>query len=426
MLLVRQLTIAVLLLSGSDALASMSTADAATVFIGVFEEDDLVGAGSGFFVSPRGYLVTNEHVVAGEQRRFFVIFNGEIAAEAFVVKTNVEKDLALLKVDVEEEIETVTLANSPPKKGDAIFALGFPGSQIRLLSDLYDMGISGSITATVTDGVVSNFYELPLGDTGTTATFVQHTAEFRQGNSGGPLVNLCGEVVGVNTLGMDFSETTSVGAGQDYFSVASSELIQFLGSRNYATVTDVACNAAFEAKEQSAVKVAKNDLTTTKRLPGDPFWKAVGGWPTLLGGLAVTIALVLIILDRRPVKISAQQDSLGVIAEKASPSYSTLSGTGFDSRGHAFSFSITESEAAGDGCIVGRSRDCSDVLMDDETISRAHLIIRRSGGAFEAMDMNSTNHSALNGRRLEPFKSAVLKKGDELSMGTINLSISID
>ena len=87
---------------------------------------------------------------------------------------------------------------------------------------------------------------------------------------------------------------------------------------------------------------------------------------------------------------------------------------------------MTDSEASGEGCIIGRSRDVADILLEDETISRAHLIVRQENHEFEAMDMNSTNQSTLNGRRLDPFKAAVLKSGDELSLGTINVSISID
>ena len=85
-----------------------------------------------------------------------MIFEGEKVAEAFVVDTSRTKDLALLSADVDEEVSAIALAQKPPEKGAAIFALGFPGSQVKLLADLHDMGIAGSISATVTNGVVSN------------------------------------------------------------------------------------------------------------------------------------------------------------------------------------------------------------------------------------------------------------------------------
>ena len=156
--LFRPLAIAILLvLSAPVALANVSKADSATVFIGVFQNDDLVGIGSGFFITPTGHLITNQHVISVDDARFFVIFEGEKVAEAFVVDTSRTKDLALLSADVDEEVSAIALAQKPPEKGAAIFALGFPGSQVKLLADLNDMGITGSISATVTNGGVSNF-----------------------------------------------------------------------------------------------------------------------------------------------------------------------------------------------------------------------------------------------------------------------------
>lgn len=428
--LFRPLAIAILLvLSAPVALANLSKADSATVFIGVFQNDDLVGMGSGFFITPTGHLITNQHVISVDDARFFVIFEGEKAAEAFVVDTNRTKDLALLRADVDEEVSAIDLAQKPPEKGAAIFALGFPGSQVQLLADLHDMGITGYISATVTNGVVSNFYELPLGENGSTAQVVQHTAEIREGNSGGPLVDHCGNVVGVNTFGMDFSETTSVGLGQDYFSVASSELIEFLSSNGIASFTDSACGGASVVESKSVTKVTESDPTTEVQPPKNSFLLSVGGWPAFLGGLAVTIAVMILILDQRATKVAVAGVSRGVSSATASRSltYATLSGTGFDSRGHAFAFAISDSDASGEGCIVGRSREFSDVLIDDDTVSRAHITLRcrGNGGEFEVIDMNSTNHSVLNGRRLEPFREAVLKDGDELYVGKIKISISI-
>lgn len=430
MQLVRPLAIVILLvLSALDAVANVGKADSATVFILVFQDDDPVGHGSGFFITPRGHLVTNQHVVSAKNARFFVFYEGDSYAEALVVDTSSAKDLALLKADVDGEVPVIALAKQPPEKGDAIFALGFPGSQIVLNGDLDDFLITGSVTATVTDGVVSNFYQLPLVEDGPPAELVQHTAEIREGNSGGPLVNNCGEVVGVNSGGFDFSETTSVGTGHDYFSVASSELIEFLGSNKLASITESACGGASVVESKSVTKVTESGPTTEVQPPKNSFLLSVGGWPALLGGLAVTIALVILILDQRPAKVAVAGVSRSVSSATASTSltYATLSGAGFDSRGHAFSFAISDRDASGEGCIVGRSREFSDVLIDDDTVSRAHITLRcrGNGNEFEVIDMNSTNHSALNGRRLEPFREAVLKDGDELSVGKIKISISI-
>ena len=138
----RPLAIVILLvLSALDAVASISKADSATVFILVVQDDDPVSHGSGFFITPGGHLVTNQHVVSAKNVKFFVFYEGESYAEAFVVDTDSTKDLALLKADVDEEVPVIALAEQPPEKGSAIFALGFPGSQIELLTNLDNMGI---------------------------------------------------------------------------------------------------------------------------------------------------------------------------------------------------------------------------------------------------------------------------------------------
>ena len=228
----QQITTAILLASfASVAAANVGDADKATVLIKVYQGDDWTGVGSGFFISPRGHLVTNAHVVSGDNLTYEVRFNGTMRAEALEVDVDRSKDLALLKIETGEKISIVPLAKARPKKGDTIFTLGFPGSHVLLQQALNKKGMAGGETATVTNGVVSNYYEYPVMKSGPPTSVVQHTAEFRQGNSGGPLVNRCGEVVGINTFGLDFSEFSEVGEGQDYFSVASSELIRFLGSK---------------------------------------------------------------------------------------------------------------------------------------------------------------------------------------------------
>ena len=72
-------------------------------------------------------------------------------------------------------------------------------------------------------------------------------------------MNHCGNVVGVNTAAW-FSETTSVGVGQDYFSVASSELLEFLGSNKIASITESVCNGRPAVESKSLTTVTDSDL----------------------------------------------------------------------------------------------------------------------------------------------------------------------
>jgi probable HAF family extracellular repeat protein len=150
------------------------------------------GGGSGFVVDEMGVIVTNYHVVEGaaeatvvfpDKTRFVV--NGFLACAP-------GKDLALLKISpAGRKLPTLRLAEVAPAKGEKVYAFGEP------------MGLSGSVS----DGMVAavrRSAELPgTQERGYDAglELIQMTAPISPGNSGGPLVNARGEVVGVNTIG---------------------------------------------------------------------------------------------------------------------------------------------------------------------------------------------------------------------------------
>lgn len=137
--------------------------------------------GSGFFVSADGYLVTNNHVVAGGQT-FTIVLDDGTEYEARLVGTDERTDLAVLKVDGESDFTYVGFADeSAVRVGDWVVAVGNP------------YGLGGTVTA----GIVSARGR-DIG-AGLYDDFIQIDAAVNRGNSGGPAFNLNGEVVGVNT-----------------------------------------------------------------------------------------------------------------------------------------------------------------------------------------------------------------------------------
>ncbi|NMG38993.1 Do family serine endopeptidase [Chelativorans sp. ZYF759] len=137
--------------------------------------------GSGFFVSADGYLVTNNHVVAGGQT-FTIVLDDGTEHEARLVGTDERTDLAVLKVDGENDFTYVGFADeSAVRVGDWVVAVGNP------------YGLGGTVTA----GIVSARGR-DIG-AGLYDDFIQIDAAVNRGNSGGPAFNLNGEVVGVNT-----------------------------------------------------------------------------------------------------------------------------------------------------------------------------------------------------------------------------------
>ncbi len=142
-------------------------------------------SGSGVIISAEGYIVTNNHVVEDTEKVVVVLSNGE-QLPAEVVSTDVFADLAVLKAEGEMPA-VATFGNSDNlKPGETVIAIGSPLGEFR---------------NTVTVGVVSATGRmLDTGKGYFMEDLIQTDAAINQGNSGGPLVNLNGEVVGINTL----------------------------------------------------------------------------------------------------------------------------------------------------------------------------------------------------------------------------------
>jgi serine protease Do len=145
--------------------------------------------GSGFVISPDGYMATNDHV-AGNAAQIEVLFPDGRTTEARLVGSDPPSDLALLKIDTDESLPYLAFdTTSAPLVGEWVIALGNP------------FGLFEATEPTVTVGVVSaTDRDLSAGRNGRLyRDMIQTDAAINQGNSGGPLVNAAGEVIGVNT-----------------------------------------------------------------------------------------------------------------------------------------------------------------------------------------------------------------------------------
>jgi len=145
--------------------------------------------GSGFVISPDGYIATNDHV-AGNATQIDVLFPDGRTTEARLVGSDPPSDLALLKIDTDESLPYLAFdTTSTPLVGEWVIALGNP------------FGLFEATEPTVTVGVVSaTDRDLSAGRNGRLyRDMIQTDAAINQGNSGGPLVNAIGEVIGVNT-----------------------------------------------------------------------------------------------------------------------------------------------------------------------------------------------------------------------------------
>jgi len=163
-------------------------------------------AGSGVIVSPGGHVLTNYHV-AGESARLVCRLPSKEAIEAEVVAHDPLTDLSVLKLkmdcrkDCNVPIPFAKIGNSDLLEvGEPVLAMGNPLT----LSSSMTLGIVGNPSRVFTSFTGADMDELDLGEgqlTGLFTRWIQHDALILPGNSGGPLVNLRGEVVGINELG---------------------------------------------------------------------------------------------------------------------------------------------------------------------------------------------------------------------------------
>lgn len=140
-----------------------------------------VGTGSGVIISPDGYIVTNNHVIANASQ-LQVTLNNNKEYEAKVIGADADYDIALLKIDTEESLPYLAFGDSDNAKiGEWVLAVGNPFN----------------LTSTVTAGIVSA--KARSLSPQRSQSFIQTDAAVNPGNSGGALVNTNGDLIGINT-----------------------------------------------------------------------------------------------------------------------------------------------------------------------------------------------------------------------------------
>ncbi|MDO6963439.1 Do family serine endopeptidase [Rhizobium alvei] len=137
--------------------------------------------GSGFVIDPAGYIVTNNHVIEGATE-IEVNFADGSKLDAKLVGTDTKTDLALLKVEPKKPLKAVAFGDSRKMRiGDWVMAIGNP------------FGLGGSVSVGIISARNRNINAGPYDN------FIQTDAAINRGNSGGPLFNMFGEVIGINT-----------------------------------------------------------------------------------------------------------------------------------------------------------------------------------------------------------------------------------
>ncbi|MGH7054292.1 MAG: Do family serine endopeptidase [Stellaceae bacterium] len=144
-------------------------------------EPEFASLGSGFIIDPSGLIVTNDHVIANAARINVTLSDGT-TLEAKIVGRDPVTDLALLKINAKKPLPAASWGDSAKVAvGDWVLAIGNP------------FGLGGTVTAGIISATARDIRSSPYDD------FLQTDASINRGNSGGPMFNLQGQVIGINT-----------------------------------------------------------------------------------------------------------------------------------------------------------------------------------------------------------------------------------
>ncbi len=381
---------------------------------------EILGTGSGFFVDER-HVVTNHHVVAGGKLPpnpliSIVLVDGRDWLPATVRWTDEGLDLAVLEAPPAQDSSSLALRLTEPARGVDVYAVGYPGSADRASGDI--------LQSTLTDGILSKPpFGTRWGMPGSgLARVLQHTAAISPGSSGGPLLDSCGSVLGVNTAG-GLSEvrdasgnvigaTTAQGI---FFALDASELARELDRLGVQYVPAGACGATGQPPRAASAAA-----------PG-----ASNRYLWLIGLLATVVvgALLLYRRSRRPGVDApagsgpASSPDSGAVTPggaRAASQSAVRSGpvrlTGHGGTPH-LTVDIAELRRAAHGHSFGRLPGVVDHSLTVEGLSRRHFRISMDRGRTFLEDLNSTNGTFVNGERLVPYRARQLRAGDEITVG---------
>jgi len=209
--------------------------------------EELYGSGTGFVVSSEGYILTNAHVVEGASKVTVKVYGEDAEREATLIGSDTETDIAVLKVEG-AQLQPLKLGDSDQVRvGEYVLAIGNPLSTDELANTI----TFGIISATKREITIDNY----------TNTYLQTDAAINFGNSGGPLINLNGEVIGINSA-------KTITAGYDEMGNAvSAEGIGFaLPINQVKKIMEILITKGYIERPGIGVTVSTVDATTAEEL----------------------------------------------------------------------------------------------------------------------------------------------------------------
>ena len=365
------------------------------------------GSGTGFLVSNDGYILTNYHVADGSTT-YKVRFSGTIdSINVQFVDFNEALDLALLKIMDNNKLP-LSLNIQERTATQTLWALGFPGAANAV-------GVGSDSTAT--KGVLSRAFSGSWGN-GRNLKIIQHSAAISSGNSGGPLLNDCGEVVGINTAvpkgrividAQNLSVDAVVGQGIFFASdISESLLLLDANNVNYTTVTE-RCLSEQERLSQTIIQNRRSSLITN-----------------IVIGMFTLIALMLAMRKPRERIVSAAKNTTKIISHRLNHSSKQKKNGlyiyGNLPSGETVSLSVNLNDYP-EGYVIGSHLELTNLCINQSEISNRHCRISMNSEYIWIEDLNSLGGTLLNETSLIPFERAQLIKKSKLNLAGIEFRI---
>jgi serine protease Do len=234
-------------------------------------EPQVVGRGTGFLISKDGMILTNRHVVADAEAAYTVILNSGEEYDATVLARHPVYDMAIVKIEGESDFPKLELGDSDSVKvGQTVIAIGNALGEFR---NTVTRGIVSGLGRTVTAGD-------GRGSAETLENVIQTDAAINQGNSGGPLMNLAGQVIGIDTAVSTEGQLVgfAMPINQAKNAIESVQkngkiVVPFLGVR-YTVIDDQVKKANDLSVDYGAILVKGQSADALAVVPGSPADKA--------------------------------------------------------------------------------------------------------------------------------------------------------
>lgn len=387
------------------------------------------GSGTGFAIGEPGkpiqYIVTNAHVVSngGLGTEAVVVFglaekNYQIGT---VVKISTRKDIAVLKLEepTTERTALVFCTSEDISYDDNFTALGFPFNSLKENYDINDV--------TMTRGIVSKktFIE-SYGD-----YCYQMDVEIHPGNSGGPLVNSKGQVVGINSFSIPQTDQYGNKVNTNY-AICIDEVVAFLSKSEYGYV--LSTEISDEAPATSESNPANNDNDDRQSVPADnnngnstPVPAGTEKSGSSATTVIIIVAVVVVAAAAGVVVVMMMKKGGSAAAAPAAPSPSPSPVQITPPQNNAGAVLICEkgvlagrTYSIGNGVVIGRNPQQCNVCfpVDAKGVSGTHCSINKTANGFEIVDLGSSYGTTLgSGQKLTPNVPVFLPSGTYIMVG---------